>query len=357
MTERETCEHCQSTFKTKFVLKTHINTNKKCLALRGLSLKTDFICDGCKSMFITMNHLSTHQVSCKEYQQFSIDKKHHQELEQQQKKHQQELEQQQKRHKQELEKQQKKHKQELDNKYLEYKKKLDEAQLCYKEELNKQEQRFVQLKNLYETLQEQYTEVKEEYKVRQNKFDSVLERLAVDAVNKPSSSTTNNTVNNIRNVLSSTYTLEKLDENELIEDMRKNYTENQFKKGQKGLAEYLFKNKLKTPDDKLMICCSDKSRKKFKILDSFGNIKEDIEARFLCEKIKGPVRLVSTEIFEKIRDNLCRQQENEELSDGQQTRLINDMEKVGEDFINIYKFDEHESNGEFINELSVLLHV
>ena len=77
----------------------------------------------------------------------------------------------------------------------------------------------------------------------------------------------------------------------------------------------------------------------------------------MCEKIKGPVRIVSTEIFEKIRDNLSKQQDNKSLSDGQQTRLIDDIEKVGEDYINIYKFDEHESNGEFINELSVLLHI
>ena len=45
------------------------------------------------------------------------------------------------------------------------------------------------------------------------------------------------------------------------------------------------------------------------------------------------------------------------ISDSQQTKLLSDMEKVGEDYINIYKFDEHESNGEFINELSVLLHI
>jgi hypothetical protein len=330
MTEqREICTHCNSTFKNKTVLKTHLNTNKKCLTLRGLSFKTNFICNGCNTMYIAVKHLSIHQESCKEYQQFIIYEKHQQELEQQQKKHQQEL----------------------DNQYLEYKKKLDETQTFYKEKLKETQTK-------YEYLQQQYNEVKEECKVRQNKYESVLERLALDAVNKPVSSTTNNNiVNNIRNVLSSTYTLEKLDEKELIEDMRQNYTENQFKRGQKGLAEYLYKNKLKTPDNKLMICCSDKSRKKFKILDSLGNIKEDIEARFLCEKIKGPVRIVSTEIFEKIQDDISRQQNIDNISDSQQTKLLNDMEKVGEDYINIYKFDEHESNGEFINELSVLLHI
>ena len=352
MTEqREICTYCNSTFKNKTVLKTHLNTNKKCLELRGLSLKTNFICDGCNTMYISLKHLSIHQESCKEYQQFIINEKHQKELKEKLKE--QELYYIEKLRKQDLE----------NNKKLKevkdiHEKELHEKELEYKEKLIKQEEKLKETQTKYDYLQQQYNEVKEECKVRQNKYESVLERLALDAVNKPVSTTTNNnTVNNIRNVLSSTYTLEKLDEKELIEDMRKNYTENQFKKGQKGLAEYLYKNKLKTPDDKLMICCSDKSRKKFKILDSLGNIKEDIEARFLCEKIKGPVRVVSTEIFEKIQDDISRQQNVDNISDSQQTKLLNDMEKVGEDYINIYKFDEHESNGEFINELSVLLHI
>ena len=333
------CDFCKLNFKTKYNLKSHIINNKACLKLRGLKLESKHICNGCQLNFTNNTNLCNHLEICTKYIIMNILEESNNKI-----KEVKDI------HKKELIKQEEK----LKNIYT---KELEKKELYYKEKLLKQEEKLKEIQTKYETLQQQYNEVKEEYKVRQNKFDSVLERLAVDAVNKPSSTTTNNTVNNIRNVLSSTYTLEKLDENELIEDMRQNYTETQFKKGQKGLAEYLFKNKLKTPDDKLMICCSDKSRKKFKILDSLGNIKEDIEARFLCEKIKGPVRLVSTEIFEKIRSNLCRQQENEELSDNQQIRLINDMEKVGEDFINIYKFDENESNGEFINELSVLLHV
>ena len=329
------CEFCNLTFKNKYNLKNHIITNKACLKLRGLKLESKYICNGCQLNFTNNTNLCNHLEICTKYIVMNI-------LEENNKK---------------IKEIKNIHEKELDKKDLYYKEKLlkkdeklKETQNSYKEELKKQESK-------YETLQQQYNEVKEECKVRQNKYESVLERLALDAVNKPVSTTTNNTVNNIRNVLSSTYTLEKLDEKELIEDMRQNYTENQFKRGQKGLAEYLYKNKLKTPDNKLMICCSDKSRKKFKILDSLGNIKEDIEARFLCEKIKGPVRIVSTEIFEKIQDDISRQQNIDNISDSQQTKLLNDMEKVGEDYINIYKFDEHESNGEFINELSLLLHI
>jgi len=320
------CEFCNLTFKTKYNLKNHIVNNKACLKVRGLKLESKHICSGCQLNFTNNTNLCNHLEICTKYIIMNILEENNKKLKEVKELHEKEL------HEKELE---------------------------YKEKLLKQEEKLKETQTKYDYLQQQYNEVKEECKVRQNKYESVLERLALDAVNKPVSTTTNNnnTVNNIRNVLSSTYTLEKLDEKELIEDMRKNYTENQFKKGQKGLAEYLYKNKLKTPDDKLMICCSDKSRKKFKILDSLGNIKEDIEARFLCEKIKGPVRVVSTEIFEKIQDDISKQQNVDNISDSQQTKLLNDMEKVGEDYINIYKFDEHESNGEFINELSVLLHI
>ena len=67
MALREQCEHCKSTFQNKTILKTHINTNKKCLASRGLSLQTKFICEGCNIMLITVSHLHSHYEICREY--------------------------------------------------------------------------------------------------------------------------------------------------------------------------------------------------------------------------------------------------------------------------------------------------
>jgi len=190
------------------------------------------------------------------------DERHQKELKEQEVYYEKELKDQQK--EQELYYTEKLRKQEL-----EYKEKLKETQAYYKDELRTQElnykeelrtqesshkEELVKIETKYEELQKYYNETKEDFKVSKNKYESTLERIATDAVNRPISTTnttTNNTVNNIRNVLSSTYTLENLDEKELIEDMRQNYTENQFKKGQKGLAEYLYKNTLKTPDDLL----------------------------------------------------------------------------------------------------------
>ena len=140
--------------------------------------------------------------------------------------------------------------------------------------------------------------------------------------------------------------------------MRRTYTERDFKQGQKGLAEYLYKNIFKTPDEKLMIACCDTSRKKFKILDIRGNIKEDIHAHFLCEKLKVPVKTISTEIYNKIQYNISQKQKKISSDErANHDKLIMDLQKTGETFIEVFNFDAHESNGDFINELCVLLNI
>ena len=83
MASREQCEHCKSTFQNKTILKTHINTNKKCLALRGLSLETKFICEGCNIMLITVSHLHSHYEICRQYIVSKLLEKHEKELQEQ----------------------------------------------------------------------------------------------------------------------------------------------------------------------------------------------------------------------------------------------------------------------------------
>jgi myosin heavy subunit len=83
MASREQCSHCKSTFQNKTILKTHINTNKKCLASRGLSLQTKFICEGCNIMLITVNHLHSHYEICRQYIVSKLLEKHEKELQEQ----------------------------------------------------------------------------------------------------------------------------------------------------------------------------------------------------------------------------------------------------------------------------------
>jgi len=65
--EREKCEFCNIDVKDKPSLKNHLNRNKKCLKIRGLSLDTKFICEGCENVFTSNISLLGHNDICKKY--------------------------------------------------------------------------------------------------------------------------------------------------------------------------------------------------------------------------------------------------------------------------------------------------
>ena len=57
------CEFCKTSCKN---LKFHLSRSKKCLKIRGLTLDTHYICNGCNTMFSIRANLDTHQESCKD---------------------------------------------------------------------------------------------------------------------------------------------------------------------------------------------------------------------------------------------------------------------------------------------------
>ena len=72
------CEFCHSVVKNK---SSHLSTNKKCLKIRGSSLQTNHICEGCNIIFKANNVLKTHQNGCKDYIIFSLKNEYLQKLE------------------------------------------------------------------------------------------------------------------------------------------------------------------------------------------------------------------------------------------------------------------------------------
>ena len=68
------CEICKTSVSTKYVLKNHMETNKTCLAMRNLELKTKFSCNGCSTCFLDVNKLNSHQECCKLYQKDVLSK-------------------------------------------------------------------------------------------------------------------------------------------------------------------------------------------------------------------------------------------------------------------------------------------
>ena len=319
------CEYCSSKLKSEINLKLHLSNSKKCLKLRGLNLETKFICKGCKKNFMNNVNLAIHCESCKEYCMLIISQENIKEKNQL-----------------------------LDiikNKDLiinDLYKKINENKDLYL--------KYTKLEVKYESLKEQHEKTINKLEMKISQCDSFIQTIAREGSNKVT--TTNNTINNIRNQLSSTYTLDKLEPKKLEDTIRQHYTERDFFGGQKRLANFFFEKVIKTPDDKMLICCTDTSRKKFKILDLSGNMKEDIEARSLCDKLKVPTQIITKEIYDKVIDKI--DQEKERLSSDDRSKrekLLDDTMRAQQVFIDNMNFDDLNYNQDFMHELCVLLNV
>jgi hypothetical protein len=322
---REICLHCNSTFKNKSILQTHINTNKKCLKLRGVSLQTEFICEGCKTMNVALKHLVSHREICKDYQKLVLEKKLKDEFEQ--------------------------YKKEQEKKYIE---KIKEQETYFTDLLQKKNREIEDLKKTNEHIREQLLTLKEEYKNKTDKYEGILERLASDAVNK---TTTTNTINNnmIREHLSTQYTIDALTDKQLEQRIRLCMTEQIFWEGQKGLAKMCVESIIKTPDNKMMICCTDTSRGKFKLFDVKGNLKEDIDARLFTDRVGKFIKIVGNEIREAIQDGIDNKSSMLEEKNGhEKDQLLKKMEQLGYSLFDVFNVDDHERNKVFRNELAAL---
>ena len=348
------CEYCKIAVKSKYILKTHLTSNKACLKLRGLSMESKFVCSGCNMMFMNNSNLNTHIETCKKYILSKINEQHEREIEQLKNNNEREIEQLKNNNEEEIKQLKNKHLNDIRNIKLECKDEFNQKTEKYKE----LEVRYDELKIRYDELSKQHEKTIDKLELKISQCDTFIQNLAREASNKPTT-TNNNTINNsIRNHLSPTFTIDKLEEKKLEETIREHYTEFDYFCGQRGLANFLVERIIKTPDEKMMICCTDTSRKKFKILDVNGNLKEDIQARLLCQKIKEPTSIVTKEMYEKIINRI--DEERKRLSDNDQSRkskLSDDFYRAQQYYLDNMNFDDINYNGDFINELCVLLNV
>jgi len=343
------CQYCLLIFKNSSNLKAHLTSSKKCLKLRGIKIESKYNCSGCNSIFMTKINLSVHKESCKNYSFLQYKEEYEKKIEI---------------IKEEYEDKFKKLKEEYEYKFKKLKEEINIlnstiSSLSKNLEKNKFEyDNYLILKIQHDLLEKQHEKTIAKLEMKISQCDSFIQKLALEGVSKPTT-TTNNTVNNtIRNQLSSTYTLDKLEPKNLEDTMREHYTEHDFFGGQKRLANFFFERVIKTPDDKMLICCTDTSRRKFKILDLRGNMKEDIEARLLCDKLKVPTQMITKEIYDKVIDRI--DMERERLSSDDRSRrekLLDDTMKAQQVFIDNMNFDDLNYNQDFMHELCVILNV
>ena len=295
------CEHCKLVLKSKSNLKAHLSNNKSCLKIRGLEMESKFTCKDCNLSFINNVSLNTHFEICKR-KELNKDKNaliKEQEL-----------------------------------------KLKDQNALIKEQELKLKEQEIQHKKEILEM------------KTQLDKMFSTIEKL----IDKPTSTTTNVTMttNNVRNIYSDKYFLDKLTPEEIKKKCENYLTEQVFFSGQKGIAQLCTDHIIKTKDNKVLLTCSDVSRKKFKYMDENGNLKEDYEARTFTDKVFEPIKKASQVVYENILSDIKDEQEREEIDYNRKSVLNDKTMKAIDCFAQIVNIDNPSSNSDFKNELAIL---
>ena len=342
------CELCKTSCKN---LRFHQARSKKCLKLRGLTLDTHYICNGCNTMFSIRANLDTHQESCKDHAVIVITSEYDEKFE----------------------KVKKEYSENIDGLKIELKttkqahltlaehneKQLSEVKQKYERELlevkQKHERELSEIKMFHE---KEKAFLEQHLNRLQTSYESIATSIAKEAINKPTNSTTHNTVNNIRNVLSSKYTVDELDHDQLMLVFKKALTEDVLLGGQPAIAKICTENIIQTDDSKMRMCCTDTSRDKFKYMDASGNVKEDFQARHFTSKIIKPLEAVGQEVYDTACTNISEEQnalESEQMPQyGRMSFLRNKEERLAVSLMELRSIDQPNHNSKFVNELAVL---
>ena len=238
---RVICEFCNLSVKDKYTLKTHLVRNKTCLKTRGLTLNTNFVCNGCNNMFSTNLNLATHIDACKKYIAFKV----------------------------------------REDCKEEYKKE-------YYTQINKLKEQVKEKNNELENLKKSSEKALLDAHNQIDKLQKILENIATKAVDKPT--TTNTTINNIRNSFSEKYFVDDIKESDIKRKCQTFLTEQILMEGQRGIARLCTEHIINTNDKKKLLLATDSSRNKFRYIDKNGNMKDDIEARTFIEKVSKPIK-------------------------------------------------------------------
>ena len=264
------CEYCNLILKSKYILKAHLLNNKACLKLRGLEMNSKFTCKDCNLSFMSNINLNVHLEICKKKEL----SKHNEEQNA-------------------LIKEQDIKLKEQDIKLKEQKKIIKDQELKLKDQDIQHKKEILEMKDYND-------KTIKNLQAQLDKMFLTIEKL----IDKPTG-TTITTNNNIRNNYSDKYFLEKLTSEDLNKKCQNYLTEQVFFGGQKGIAQMCSDHIIKTKDNKVLLTCSDVSRKKFKYMDENGNIKEDYEARAFTEKVFEPIKKASPSCNSEFKNELA----------------------------------------------------
>ena len=298
MDEDNECTKCHKSFKTKYTLKTH---SKKCN--EQIKQQTIFSCDGCKNSFDRKFNLNRHQTRCLEYkkieEKITIEKNHIEENK------------------------------ELKQRIIDYEKHID----IEKSKIQEKDKQIEMLRN-------------------------IIESTLKESINKPTFTNNTNTHNSFRDCLSKDNTLDQLSDKQIIERFKLNMTEQIFFGGQRQIARLCYDAIIKLKDGKLIVCCTDISRGKFKMYDLHGNIKEDIEARYFTDKVSKYIKVAAKDIYDCVVESIEDEQSMlTEIDSYKKQNLMDKYKRTCDAYIEIINVDDPDRNIDFRNELASLTSV
>ena len=321
------CEHCKLVLKSKYNLKSHLENNKSCLKLRGLETSCKFVCKDCNGSFVSNMNLKVHLEICKNH----ITRTHEEDKTKK-----------------------------IEELTLEKDKVITELYSEIKAERKTHQKEIKDIQAGFEKEREAHEKTVKDLQAQIDKMFSTIENLAKQAIDKPNATTTINT-NNVKNVYSDKYFLDKLTPEDIKHKCRNYLTEQVFFQGQRGIARMCTEHIIHTKDNKVLLTCTDVSRKKFKYVDEHGNIKEDYDARAFMEKVIGPIKQVSQEVYENILSDV--KYEREELehkkdleSMERKTALHYKTDMATDCYRQIIFIDNPDDNHEFRTELAINNH-
>jgi len=324
MSTREICQFCNSSVKDKYSLKNHLNRNKSCLKIRGLSLNTKFTCKGCENAFLSNADLVAHFETCKQYIILKAKEECRHEYKEEIDKLKEEI------------KTKEKYifdiKKQIENTHKSHEKNIFDTQLQNQALQNISDKALLDAHNQIQSLQK------------------MLENIAIKAVDKPTT-----TINNIRNSFSDKYFVEDIKEEDIKQKCQTFLTEQVLMDGQRGIAKMCTEHIINTKDQKKMLIATDSSRNKFRYMDKNGNMKDDIDARTFIDKVSKPIKEIAGIIFDNVLSDIKDEQDNIKEDNYSRKAFLHDKEMhANHSLVYINCFDDPKHNNEFTNELAVL---
>ena len=310
------CEYCNNLFKNINILKTHQTNTKYCISIQKLknieTTKINLIsCKYCEKLFTiyTMDrHLQTCKSKKEDENKVQLNKK--------------------------------------ENEINSLKKELEELKKNF-DDTKKELYLLKKEKTYFENRSINYKEQLDKRIEEINSLQNRLEKLALKAIEKPTSSSTHNTIINNLPVFHSQEFI-----NNKIQDK---FDDRYFHNEMKGIVQFTYDHILKLDDNNLVYVCCDYGRKNFKYKDKDGNEITDPEAIKLISMIQDKLYDKTCYLHDwavNEYDYLKLQEERDKIVDKKELDSVIDMIGKAQDMKIIIK--SMDKTNKFSNELAKL---